>query len=458
MNLSGFDVRFSYDSTKIQPSSIETNEVTDDELSYFKLEEEFAQCMEFFTIPYDEDVIEGTLSFDPPVTESDHIIDKEGIGKVINTNGGVLLGKMSFQMTADEFDIGWFQLVEDSKRYPVTGIEINVNGQDCYIAQSTFRFADNTASKDASLSKLLLSSGVVDQDNADNSTYKEYPLKPKFDKDTLSYEVTLLEYLDTMDIKATLNDTKATMKIRVPKKDEENNLIYEEKELKNDIPLAFTLNQLGEPDTNITVIVTAEDGKTTNEYTVVIKRPYGTIKGTIETIPTKKTTGKNKATVLLYSSSATQKVLDWDQTIATFNSGGSTKDTVNATLRGLKEDVLIETQDDGSYEMKVIPGIYDVLIDKEGYLDHIYIFVEIEENETINLGNQSLIAGDIDKNARINNSDIVSIYQKNGISEGDNNYALKFDLDNNTKIGNSDIVIIYQNNSQKREIEDYRGR
>lgn len=97
-NLNGFDVRFSYDSTKLQPSSLTTNEITDDEMMYFQFEEEFQDCLEMFTIPYDGngDGIRGIISFYPPVTESDHIIDKDGIGKVVNTDGGVLLRKNEF--------------------------------------------------------------------------------------------------------------------------------------------------------------------------------------------------------------------------------------------------------------------------------------------------------------------------------------------------------------------------
>lgn len=98
MSLSGFDVRFTFDTTKLQTSNLATNEITDDETAYFQFEEEFKECLEFFTIPYDMDGdgIRGILSFNPPVTESEHIIDKEGIGKVVNTDGGVLLRKNEF--------------------------------------------------------------------------------------------------------------------------------------------------------------------------------------------------------------------------------------------------------------------------------------------------------------------------------------------------------------------------
>ncbi|MBO5479555.1 MAG: hypothetical protein J6A04_07825 [Clostridia bacterium] len=111
-----------------------------------------------FTVDEDQsNVIRAVTSFKPPVSESEHIIEKEGIGKVITTTDGVLLGKMSFQMTEDVFDVSWFSLVE-GQYSPETGINISIDGQQYYSAQSTFRFTDETASRDASLSGLILSS------------------------------------------------------------------------------------------------------------------------------------------------------------------------------------------------------------------------------------------------------------------------------------------------------------
>ncbi len=453
LNLNGFDVRFSYDSTKIQPSSIETNEVTDDETEYFKLEDEFKQCVEFFTIPYDEavDTIEGTLSFDPPVIESEHIIDKEGIGKVINTDGGVLLGKMSFQMTVDEFDIGWFHLVEDSERYPVTGIEINLNGQNFFTDQSTFRFADNTASKDASLSNLVLSSGVIDEEDVNHSTYKEYELTPTFHKDTLNYEVTLLEYLDNMNIKATLNDAKATMKMKVPKKDQDGNLVYEEKDLSNDIPFEFTLNKLGEPDTRITVKVTAEDGKTTNEYTLVIKRPYGTLKGNIYTKATETTTGKHIAKIRVFKVEEIAKTIDWEEVKTNFAKLGT--DNLHDRLTQVSEVIEVETNDDGTYEINLLVGNYDILIDKPGYLDHIYTNVEITENNSVDKGTKQLEAGDVNKDGIIQIKDKAATTQNNGIKQDNADYKEDYDVNNDGIINLYDKGIVTQNNGEKREID-----
>lgn len=95
LNLNGFDVRFSYDSTKLQPSSLATNIITNDSKQYFSFEPEFTNSLDITTIPYEKEGngIRMATSFNPPVEESEHIIDKEGIGKVVNTANGVLLRK-----------------------------------------------------------------------------------------------------------------------------------------------------------------------------------------------------------------------------------------------------------------------------------------------------------------------------------------------------------------------------
>ena len=431
-------------------------------MEYFKFEDEFKDSLEMFTIPYtgEGDGIRGIVSFDPPTTESDHIIEKDGIGKVVTTSGGVLLGKMSFQMTADTFDASWFQLVEDSEDSPKTGIKINIDGTNYYEAQSTFRFTDKTASKDASLSNLVVSSGIVDETNPDNSTYKEYTLTPTFDKETLNYEITLLEYLDTIDIKATQNHEKATMKIKVPKRNEDGNLVYEidgttityeEKDLTNDIPFEVTINKLGEPDTNITIIVTAEDG-TINNYELVIKRPYGTIKGSIYTEPTKNTTMKNEAYVKVYASEQTETIINWTDALA--GNADDTNEKLNTLVPIAGE---YKTNDDGTYEIKVIPGKYDILIDKAGYLDQIYINVTIAQNTSKDLENVTLIPGDINKDGIIEILDKVIMTKQNGKTSTDVDFNESGDLNDDGAIEILDKTILTKNNGQKRNIINFGG-
>jgi hypothetical protein len=99
-----------------------------------------------------------------------------------------------------------------------------------------------------------------------------------------------------MQITAIATESESRMKLKIPKRDEEGNLVYaedgktityEEKEIQNEIPYEFMLNELGEEDTKLTITVIAEDGKTTNDYELIIKRPYAEIKGSIYMNPMK---------------------------------------------------------------------------------------------------------------------------------------------------------------------------
>ena len=106
----------------------------------------------------------------------------------------MLFGKLSFNMLTDTFDVSEFNLVENLDYSPNTGIKIDYTVQESYQAQSTFRFTDATASKDAFLKDLIVSSGS----NVEESTkYKEYELTPSFDKDINEYELDELRNIIT---------------------------------------------------------------------------------------------------------------------------------------------------------------------------------------------------------------------------------------------------------------------
>jgi len=363
-------------------------------------------------------------------------------------------------LTEDKFDISGFELVPGDNS-PTTGIKINLNALQNYQKASTFVFEDKTASQDAYLTNIIVSSGQLDEENPENSTYKEHNLTPTFNKETLNYEITLLEYLDTIDIKATQNDAKSSMKIKVPKRDDDGKLvydtdgttiIYEEKDLTNDIPLEVTINKLGEPDTNITVIVTAEDGKTINNYEVVIKRPYGTIIGSIYTEPTKVTTGLSIADVSIYSSEETSKTITWTDKMNIIKG-----DTLHDDLLAIKECIKQTTNDDGKYEAKVIPGKYEVLIDKAGYLDYIYINVTVTEGNTIDLEQAKLIAGDINKDGLVELADKTIMTKQNGKKSTDADFNKACDINDDLKVELADKTVVTKNNGQRRKIIDKGG-
>lgn len=392
IDFKGFDVRFAYDSSNYLLSNLTTNVETDDENEYFDFENEFDGKLDIITIPYSSGNTAGIrmiISFDPPVEDSENIKDKT----LISSGKSVLLGKMSFKMKADTLDISNFRLIEDQTTSPTTGIKINVNIQDSYEEQSTFIFTNKTTSSDATLNNLILSTGI---EGSEDYTYKKYDFTPIFDKQNKEYSLELNEYIDEMNIEAEVSDEKSTMKIKVPTKDEDGQtIIYEEKELLNKTKMPVTLNKLGEPDTLIEVIVTAEDGKTQETYKISIHRPYGTIKGSIkyDTIEENENPDINKTTDLnIYKTGK----FNWDELKDIFGEIYENPKTYD-DLDQIEKDQYEQSNADGSYEIYVIPGTYDLQIDKKGFLDCIIKNIEVTENEVVDLENKVLVAGDINR-------------------------------------------------------------
>ena len=375
----GFDVRFSYDGTHFAPSNITTNDYTDDETEFFKFESEFSDCLELFTVPYTGTSTGGmraVVSFNPPISESEHIKNKENVGMIVDSSGSVLLGTLSFRTTLDKFDISSFKLETSDTTSPKTGIKIIIDGSTYYENQSTFRFTDKSASRNADLSNIKLSNG-----NEDDENYKEYTLNPSFDKNTLEYTTELLEYVDKVNLEVTKDDEKSSIVIKQPKHDENGNLVFEddgstivyEETSLDDLKNEIVLNKLGEPDTVIELKVTAEDEVTTKTYKITIHRPYGTIKGSIHTV---NSNDVHIADVKVYNNS---DQIDWEN-ISSHDELDNYKTVLNK-----------KTNEDGTYEIKVIPGNYDVLIDKVAYLDYIVTTIQVNENDEIDLDNVELI-------------------------------------------------------------------
>lgn len=442
----GFDVRFSYDSSKLNPSKVTTNELSTNIKEYFEFESEFKDILQFYSIPYDGegDGILAGLFFKPPVSVGGHVIDKDGVGKVIDTGEDLLIGRMSFQMTEEKFSTDWFHLVENTDTYPMTGIKINVDGVNNYQAQSTFRFTDQIASKDADLLDLILSSGEINEENPDESTYKEYEFNPIFNKDTLNYEVTLMEYLDKMSIKATQSDPNAKMTIKAPK-------IEEVKNLDSDVPFEFELNKLGEPDTVLVIMVTAENGDK-KEYKVTIKRPYGTIKGTLQLGNDLRDSMQDSygiyveyiADVTLYK----PDLIDWDKIIY--------KDESLDNLNNFDFDVQVQSdKDDGSYVIYAIPGQYDLILEKLGFLASVVRHINLSEGEVIELENKVLLEGDVDRSGIIDLDDMVYIVDMTDTMDGDGIYEEKYDFGKKGFVAVDDMVSVVTNSDELITIVEY---
>lgn len=406
-----------------------------------------------------KNIIEIFSSLLPPSQETEHIVptgtlDGEPIYS-INTKGDVLFGRFSFKLIAEEFDINDFELEKGTERL-INGIEIQVAESDMYIAPSTFRFTDKTASDDATLKTLILSKGEKNEE-PELDTYKEYELTPTFDPEKLIYERELLEYIDDLNFKLQTNDTKAKLKIKIPKRDldtgelifgEDETLQYEEKEIvqdENGAELNIKLNELGKESTKITIIVTSESGKKINEYKIEIKRPFATIKGSIYTAPTA-LEGKHVSDIRIYKSSDVENAID-------LGDSSIIKD-IHSTITTL-ESIDFKTNNDGTYEIYVIPGKYHILLDKGGFLDHIFNLPALADKEVKEINQTTLMAGDVNKDGSIDQRDAGIVLGLFGTAEGEELYAANsaFDFDENTSIDQRDMGHILGNFSKVITIE-----
>lgn len=534
----GIDVRFKFDNTKIQTSNINTNVATTDYNEFFEFDNEFKDILGFFQPEQADNIVRAVITLDEfPEDDTDHIkniselgyvfgtmdnlnIEKDDDGNIQNIlgTGEVRIGTMSFKIddsissfnleetskyigkdplgeNLNEYYLNengneLFRLLEDkdleegvSSELP-TGIWINKTGGDSpidYASKSTFRFTDRTASKDANLTDLIISSGVIDPTDPTLSTYKTYQYTPTFSPTTLGYDLTLLENRDDLDLTITQSDANSTMKVKVPKRDQDDELVYEsdgvtidydEVDIYNNTPLNININKLGEPDTVITIEVTAEDGKTTNEYTVTIHRPYGTIIGKIYTEPTQKTTGTNNAKIFVYDVNDTTGIIDWDAAIQTTSILGT--DSVNSDLHTIVEKAMTDTNDDGTFEIMIAPGNYDILIDKPGYLDRIFVNVTVEEEQVVDLvalnsaspdSNESdlatlsdfitLFAGDCNKNGAVEILDSTLMSLNVDKVSTDSDFNENCDLNDNGTIEILDSTALTKNVDKTRKILRY---
>lgn len=422
----------------------------------------------------DDRIINAVVAFNPPTSEeTGHIVLKDDEKFSINTEDGItdglLLGTMSFQMTEEIFDTSWFSLVESSNS-PKTGIKISIDSTYHYEAQSTFRFTDAVNSDNANLKDLVVSHGILDTENPDNSTYKEYVLTPEFDGAMQKqYEMELLEYIDDIDITATVADETSTMVMKVPKRDEENNLVYEEdgttivyeeKTIINNVPINVILNKLGEPDTIITIAVTTENGKASEEYTLTIKRPFATIKGQAilanfddesivqDVLDNYGVQVNNKVDINLYK----PDLAEWESITDIYQLIYENPFTYEK-LEGIPKETTGSSEDDGTFEIYVIPGKYDLQVTRLGYLDYIYSDVEINKGEIIDMEKFNMPAGDANRDGIITLEDLTILTQFQDMDSANPEFLESYNPIQTGVIMLEDLTYATQNQDKQLKIE-----
>ena len=134
-----------------------------------------------------------------------------------------------------------------------------------------------------------------------------------------------------------------------------------------------------------------------------------------------------------------------------------TADSLHEELLTIPEVVKQKTQEDGNFEIKVIPGEYDLLINKQGYIDYIHIQITLQESQIKQLGQIELIAGDVNKDGVVEILDKVLITKQNGTNSSSPDFSVECDLNDDGKVEILDKTIVTKNNGQRRKIINEKG-
>jgi len=152
-----------------------------------------------------------------------------------------------------------------------------------------------------------------------------------------------------------------------------------------------------------TITVTAEDG-TTKEYSLTLIKKV-TIEGKITD---ENIVGEHIATITVYQTEDTR--VEGDST--------DPREVIST----------VQTNVDGSYEIVLEPGIYDVVFTKPGYLSHRITKIDITDGLGATLDDVNMIAGDVVEDGEIAIGDLVDIRDNFGdVTEGKEKYDLNGD-------------------------------
>lgn len=249
LNFKVIDLKLDYDPNLLLPSDLASNQTVDineqdDMPTYFEFSNEFGNYLELFGMSSTDGEFRTVVSMlgkEDRTGTNAYLVEDEDIGDYVGVQEQVLLGRISFQVVGEEeITDKAFQLKEGNS--PKTGIKVNINGVDSYEAPSLFQFVLDLASDNAYLTNIEM----------DKATIENY------DKTIFNYIVSLDEDTDILEVTPTKEDEKATITI-------------EGNEIESGKPYPIELNPIGE-ETEIEILVTAEDGVTQNTYKILVQR------------------------------------------------------------------------------------------------------------------------------------------------------------------------------------------
>jgi hypothetical protein len=431
MEFTAIDLNLYYDNTKLRPSDIETNEYIEQEDAQdgnmFWKTEKFTEDLDIWFMQYMPDWLQYIFSIlFSETSQNQHIYTgtNQNGEEYISTKAGeegVFLGRFSYRLFNGKIDETTFGLKSTSEQ--PTGIQVIIDNVDEYVDPNIFKVSLRHKSDNANLLDIKIDDESI----------------PGFDKNIQAYEKEILEQKEKVNITVTKEEETATVKVKKEIPDPENvgQVIYEEIPIdEENNQYIVDLNQIGE-DTKIKIEVTAEDEETVKTYELTIKRPCGKIVGSIETINIE---GIHIAQVKIYK----KDQIDWDNLYG------------HEELDQIQTVNTIQTNEDGTYEIKLIPGEYELLIDKPGYLDYIVKNLKVEKDSTIELEHEILIPGDVDKSGLVSFEDLtfVNIWYgaEKDISE---DYTENADFEQKGYVGFEDVTWINQNYEKERKIIIY---
>ena len=174
---------------------------------------------------------------------------------------------------------------------------------------------------------------------------------------------------------------------------------------------------------------TAEDYQE-KEYTLTISRVNSyIISGKIITQAVDQ--GKQSATIIVYNTSNTRE------------------ENSELDQREILENTMINP--DGSYEIELEKGTYDIVITKSGYLE--YRLTDIKLEKDIELEDINIYAGDVVESGEIELDDMVALNDKYGetITDANKEKMTKYDLNEDGIINKLDRNILKENYGKKAQ-------
>jgi len=357
----------------------------------------------------------------------------------------VLLGRMSFRLSGEELNDNTFALKPNPDDSPITGVKIDKTSSICYEnteEPSVFRFTMLDDKAEITKIQYDFFHNKKEDEEEPVFTYKDLDLTA-VDSDSpegvSKYTLNVDKNWDNITLQLEKIGDSAKVKIG-----EEEIDITKSKEL--------VLKKLGEGDTIIDIILAKKDDTIIHTYQLVIHKPYGTIKGSIqlgnnlrdEILATNGNYVEYIANATLYEPGK----IEWDKIIY--------KEASLEELDNLEIQSQAQTdKDDGSYTIYAMPGQYDLILERLGFLANVVKNITISENETIDLGHKVLIEGDANRDGMIDLNDVVEIVDKSDSSAGDGIYEERCDFGQKGFIDLKDLVSTVQNADLLITIEEY---